>query len=59
MLKVNYRKYQNLQKRKENNPKKCNICHGEIIIITKQTKSADEGMTNYYHCLGCNTTKKS
>lgn len=59
MIKANYEKYQNIQKKKDINPKKCNKCKGEIVIIAKQTRSADEGMTNFYHCLVCNATKKS
>ena len=38
--------------------RKCKKCDGDIVVLGKQTRSADEGMTMFYVCSNCNDTKK-
>lgn len=38
--------------------KKCSKCNSELVIITAQTRSADEGMTVFYNCKKCKKTVK-
>jgi len=38
--------------------KKCYKCNTELQAYTRQTRSADEGMTTFYKCPTCNTMKR-
>jgi DNA-directed RNA polymerase subunit M/transcription elongation factor TFIIS len=37
---------------------KCSKCQNIIEVIVRQTRSADEGMTAFFHCPVCKVTKK-
>lgn len=38
--------------------KRCNKCNNVLTIFTRQTRSADEGMTNFFVCKKCKIVKK-
>jgi len=43
---------------KQQNGKKCSKCNGLYNVIVRQTRSADEGSTNFYVCPSCGNCKK-
>lgn len=42
----------------EKEGKRCKTCNSILQIISRQTRSADEGMTTFYNCLKCVKTYK-
>ena len=42
----------------EDHVKKCKKCKGELLVLSRQTRSADEGATTFYNCKKCLYTIK-
>lgn len=40
------------------NTKRCKQCNSELLVLSRQTRSADEGATTFYRCLKCYKTIK-
>lgn len=41
------------QKKIDENIKQCRRCNSELTVLSRQTRSADEGATTFYRCLKC------
>lgn len=59
MIKAIFKKYQSLGSEDNFHGVKCTACSGIVIVTTRQTRSADEGMTVFYICTKCNLTRKN
>lgn len=59
MIKAIFKKYQKLELEDTFQGVRCKVCNGIVIVTTRQTRSADEGMTVFYICTKCNVTKKN
>ncbi len=42
----------------DENVKKCKKCQSELFVLSRQTRSADEGATTFYNCKKCAYTIK-
>lgn len=43
---------------KDENIKRCKQCNSELLVLSRQTRSADEGATTFYRCNKCFKTTK-
>lgn len=49
---------QHLRPVDDDDQKRCHNCGTELIVLSRQTRSADEGMTIFYRCVKCPRTFK-
>jgi DNA-directed RNA polymerase subunit M/transcription elongation factor TFIIS len=42
----------------DQNIKRCKQCNEELLVLSRQTRSADEGSTTFYRCTKCCKTTK-
>jgi len=42
----------------DENAKRCKKCNSELLVLSRQTRSSDEGATIFYNCSKCSRTIK-